>query len=348
MLPESSLTLGVDTHKDINVAAVLDTLGRKVATASFATTDQGNNDLLAWANQYGTVTRAGVEGTGSYGHRLSCRLATGGVQVIEVNRPDRSRRRRKGKSDTIDAESAARAVLSGDATATPKDRSGPVGELRSLLLARRSAIKARTQATNQLRALIHEQHDVLRGHLDQRRPAHRAQACAALLPTSGTHLALRALGRRRLLLDKEIGELEQHITTLVKHTTPALLARPGVGPITAAQLLVTAGDNPHRLRNEASFAALCGASPVEHSSGKSERHRLNQGGDRTANSALWMIAHVRLVHDPRTRTYGAKRTAQGDSRKDIIRRLKRYIAREIYRDIITALTPTGHPVPATA
>jgi transposase len=345
---DTQLTLGVDTHKDVNVAAILDAVGRKITAAGFPTTDRGNTALLTWAQQYGTVTRAGVEGTGSYGHRLARHLTDAGVQVIEVNRPDRSRRRRKGKSDPIDAESAARAVLSGDATAIPKDRSGPVGELRALLLARRSAIKVRTQSTNQLRALIHELKDGLRGDLDQRQAAHRAQACAMLSPTSGTHLALRTLGRRWLYVNEEIHELEHHLTALVKQAAPALLHRPGVGPITAAQLLVTAGDNPDRLRNEATFAALCGVSPIEHSSGKSERRRLNCGGDRAANSALWIIAHVRLVHDPRTRTYAAKRTALGNDRKDIIRRLKRYIAREIYRDIINALTRTTCPIPATA
>ncbi|MGI5285817.1 IS110 family transposase [Nonomuraea polychroma] len=339
MSTDTRLTLGVDTHKHVNVVAVLDGIGRKIATADFATSDHGNRALLAWAQQYGVVTQAGVEGTGSYGHRLARYLTDAGVRVIEVNRPDRSRRRRHGKSDPIDAEAAARAVLSGDATAIPTDRSGPVGQLRALLLARRSAIKARTQSANQLRALIHELDDDLRGHLDHRQAAHRARACAALSPTTGIHRALRTLGLRWLYLDEEIRDLEHHLTYLAKQAAPTLLKRPGIGPITAAQLLVTAGDNPDRLRNEASFAALCGVSPIEHSSGKSERHRLNCGGDRAANAALWMIAHVRLVHDPRTRAYAAKRTAKGNDRKDIIRRLKRYIAREVYRDIINALTP---------
>lgn len=339
MPSDSQLTLGVDTHKDLNVAAVLDALGRKVATAGFATTDRGNAELLAWAQQYGVVARAGVEGTGSYGHRLARYLVHQGIQVIEVNRPDRSRRRRKGKSDPVDAESAARAVLAGEVVGLPKDRSGPIGELRSLLLARRSAIKARTQANNQLRALIHELDDAPREQLDHRRAVLRAQACAALHLTCGKHHALRALGRRWLLLDEQVHELEQHITNLVKQTTPTLLERPGIGPISAAQLLVTAGDNPERLRTEASFAALCGVSPLEHSSGKTERHRLNRGGDRAANTALWVIAHVRLVHDTRTREYAAKRTAHGKDRKDIIRRLQRYIAREVYREITNALPP---------
>ncbi|MFI0479664.1 IS110 family transposase [Actinomadura sp. 9N215] len=350
MLPESQLALGVDTHKDVNVAVLLDALGRKVATAAFATTDRGNAELAEWVQQYGEVVRAGVEGTGSYGHRLSCRLMDQGIGVIEVNRPDRSRRRRKGKSDSVDAEAAARAVLAGEASAVPKDRSGPVGELRSLLLARRSAIKARTQANNQLRALVHDLHDEMRERLDQRRPAHRARACAALSPDNGTFKALGVLGRRWLMLHQEIQELEQSIVTLVRETVPNLLARPGIGPITAAQLLVTAGDNPDRLRTEASFAALCGVSPIEHSSGRCERRRLNLGGDRVANSALWIIAHVRLVHDPRTQQYGAKRTTEGKDRKDILRRLQRYIAREVYRDITFALSPpvSSNPPPDTA
>lgn len=335
----NQLTLGVDTHKHVNVVAVLDNLGRKIAIADFPTSDRGNAAMLTWAQEHGNVIQAGVEGTGSYGHRLARYLTDAGVRVVEVNRPDRSRRRRRGKSDPVDAEAAARAVLSGDATAVPKDRTGPVGQLRALLLARRSAIKARTQSGNQLRALIHELNDDLRARLDHRQAAQRAQACAALPPDDGTRLALHALGRRWLSLNEEVRDLDHHLTTLVQQTAPRLLDRPGIGAITAAQLLTTAGDNPHRLRNEGSFAALCGVSPIEHSSGKTHRHRLNCGGDRAANAALWMIAHVRLVHDPRTRAYAAKRTTKGNDRKDIIRRLKRYIAREVYRDIINALTP---------
>jgi transposase len=335
--PTRQLILGVDTHRDLHVAVLLDRLGRKLTTASFGTTNAANAALVAWTRHHGQVTIAGVEGTGSYGYRLAQQLVADGIHVVQVNR---ARRRRKGKNDPVDAaEAAARAVLAGDATAIPKCRNGAVGELRALVLARRSAIKARTQATNQLRVLLVDTDDELRGRLDRLRKHHLAHACADLHPAGGAlHLALRSLGRRWLALHQEITDLDQAITTTVTGIAPRLLARHSVGVHTAARLLLTAGDNPTRLRSEAAFAALCGTSPVEASSGKTVRHRLNRGGDRAANNALWTIAFVRLIHDPRTRAYAAKRTAQGSSRKEILRCLKRTIARELYPLILEALT----------
>jgi len=352
---ENELVLGADTHKDVHVAVLLDRLGRRLAVADFPATDAGNQQLWRWATGFGTLLAAGVEGTGSYGHRLAQTLASHGVQVFEVNRPDRARRRRRGKSDPVDAENAARAVLAGEATAIPKARSGVVGQLRALLVTRRSAVKARTQAYNQIQGLLVEADDALRAQLAALRKAHFARACAALDATAteadsdndGIRQALASLGRRWLTLNDEATDLEAQITTLVKRHAPKLLARHGVGALSAAQLLVTAGANPTRLRSDAAFAALCGASPVDASSGKTTRQRLNRGGDRAANTALWMIAHVRLVHDPRTRDYAAKRTTTGNSRKEIIRLLKRYIARELFPLIIEALTPTADPSPAT-
>ena len=338
-IPTAQLVLGIDTHRDLHVAVLLDRVGRKLATAYFDTTDAANAALLAWTRRHGQVTIAGVEGTGSYGYRLAQQLIAHGIQVVEVNRPDRTRRRRKGKSDPIDAEAAARAVLAGDATAIPKCRNGAVGQLRALVMARRSAIKARTQATNQLRALLVDTDDELRGRLGPLRKHRLAHACADLDPAGGVlHLALCSLGRRWLALHQEITDLDQAITTTVTRTAPRLLARHSVGVHTAARLLLTAGDNPTRLRSEAAFAALCGTSPVEASSGQTVRHRLNRGGDRAANNALWTIAFIRLIHDPRTRAYAAKRTAQGSSRKEILRCLKRTIARELYPLILEALT----------
>jgi transposase len=243
------------------------------------------------------------------------------------------------KSFPVDAEAAARAVLAGDATATPKNRSGPAGQLRALLVARRSAIKARTQTEQQLRSLILELDDDQRARIDRRRIVELTSACAALAGTDGTSIALGALARRWQHLDQEIRDNDQDVTTIVKRVVPGLLARPGIGPVCAAQLLVTAGDNPDRLHSQAAFAALCGVSPVEHSSGKTQRHRLNRGGDRAANSALWIIANNRLMHDPQTRAYAARRTATGASRKEILRLLKRYIARQVFAEIRQALSP---------
>lgn len=287
---------------------------------------------------------AGVEGTGTYGYRLTRFLLTSGIEVIEVNRPDRARRRRKGKTDLIDAEAAARAVLSQDAKAIPKDRTGAIGEIRALLIARRSAVKARTQATNQIKGLLVHVDDDLRQRLEHPRTLRLVEQATRIHPTNGTKRALRSLARRWLALKTEIDELERELTKLVRDIAPALLQRPGIATISAAQLLVTAGANPERLRSEAAFAALCGASPVEASSGQTTRHRLNRGGDRQANNALWIIAHVRLVHDARTLAYAQKRTALGDNRKEIMRRLKRYIAREVYALIIEAIPPKIIPV----
>ena len=336
-LVADGLVVGVDTHKDVHVAVVLDQRGRRLAVRGFPATDAGNTQLVGWLAGLGTVTDAGVEGTGSYGYRLARLLADAGVQVWEINCPDRSRRRRKGKSDPVDAENAARTVLAGEATAVPKDRRGFVGELRLLLLTRRSAVKARTQASNQIRAFLLEADDALRARLERLRKARFARACAALEPGDGLRRALAALGRRWLALDGEARELEQQIAALIAAHAPLLLARHGVGTVTAAQLLVTAGANPGRLRGDAALAALCGASPVEASSGKTSRHRLNRGGDRAANNALWVIAHVRTISEPRTRAFVAKRTATGNSRKEIMRMLQRYIARELYPLIIDAL-----------
>jgi transposase len=179
------LILGVDTHKDVHVAVLLDRLGRYLAGASFASTDAANSDLVAWTGRYGQVATAGVEGTGSYGYRLAQHLSDQGIDVVEVNRPDRARRRRNGKNDPVDAEAAARAVLAGEARAVPKDRNGAVGELRALVVARRSAIKARTQASNQIRALLVDGDDELRGRLRPLRKAHLARACAQLAPRRG-------------------------------------------------------------------------------------------------------------------------------------------------------------------
>jgi transposase len=240
----------------------------------------------------------------------------------------------------VDAENAARTVLAGEATAMPKDRRGFTGELRMLVLTRRSAVKARTQASNQIKAFLLDADDELRARLCPLRKRRFGRACAALEPDDGLRRALAVLGRRWLALDTEARELEQQITALITAHAPALLARHGVGAVTAAQLLVTAGANPDRLRGDTALAALCGASPVQASSGKTSRHRLNRGGDRAANNALWVIAHVRTISDPRTRAFAAKRTATGNSRREIMRMLQRYVARELYPLIIDALRPT--------
>jgi len=333
----SEITGGVDTHGEVHVAAAVDGTGRILATQSFAATAAGYRALLGWLGRHGRVVRVGMEGTGSYGAGLARYLAGEGVAVVEVNRPDRQRRRRHGKSDTVDAEAAARAALNGDAAGTPKSGGGPVESTRVLRLARRSAIKARTQAANQMHGLVVTAPDQLRSRLWDLGTDDCVAICARFRngdvadPAEATKLALRTLARRHVELSAEIDVLDGQIARLCAAINPALLAARGVGPEVAATLLVAAGDNPHRMSSEAAFAALCGASPVEASSGKVVRHRLNSGGDRQANSALWRIVLVRMSCDPPTKAYVARRTLEGKSKKEIIRCLKRHVAREVFR-----------------
>jgi transposase len=345
--PDVLVTIGVDTHADIHVAAALDQLGRIIDTTAVATTPAGYAQLLEWASDYGVIDRVGIEGTGSYGAGLARWLTAQGIVVVEVDRPDRSARRRQGKTDEIDAIAAAQAAQSGKATATPKAGDGPVEAIRTLLVTRRGAVKARTQAANQLRALVLTAPHDLRDRLRNLATAKLAAAAAKLrpgthihTPTAAAKLAMRAAARRWQALNDEAAELETHLKTLTVAAAPRLVARHGVGPITAAQLLVTAGDNPDRIHSEAAYAHLCGVSPIAASSGKTTRYRLNRSGDRHANSALYTIAITRKNSDPRTWAYIKKRTAEGKTDRDITRTLKRYIARELFPIIKQALIPT--------
>ena len=334
---DREVTGGVDTHGEIHVAAAVDEVGRILGTASFPSTAAGYRALLRWLRSHGRVVSVGVEGTGAYGAGLSRYLTREQVAVVEVNRPDRQRRRRRGKSDSVDAESAARSALNGDASGTPKSGIGPAESVRVLRMTRRSAIKARTQAANQIRDLILTAPDQLRCRLRDLDTAARVSLCVRLRPgalndpAEATKAALRTLAQRHINLSSEVDTLDVQIAAMCANLNPALLAARGVGPEVAATLLVAAGDNPHRMRSESAFAALCGASPVEASSGKITRHRLNSGGDRQANNALWRIVIVRMSSDQRTKNYVARRTLDGKSKKEIIRCLKRHVAREMFR-----------------
>ncbi|WP_419946512.1 IS110 family transposase [Candidatus Poriferisodalis sp.] len=329
---------GVDTHKHTHVAVALDATGTLLGSAAFAADAAGCGDLLGWLRTHGSITRVGVEGTGSYGAGLARRFAAEGIDVAEVNRPNRHTRRRRGKTDTVDAESAARAVLSGEATALPKSGDGCAEAIRVLSLTRRSAVKARTVAANQLRAILLTAPEDLKDRFGTLSAAAAAEACSRLRPdrscdtvTASVKTALRALARRHQALTDEIAQLDVELRTLCEQANPALLGAVGVGVETASALLVAAGDNPQRTRSEASFAALCGASPVEASSGPQTRHRLNRGGNRNANNALWRIAFTRTRVDQRTIDYAKRRQAEGKTRRETIRCLKRHIAREVYR-----------------
>ena len=259
-----------------------------------------------------------------------------GIRVVEVDRSDRQDRRRAGKSDPLDAVSAARAAQSGRARGAPKGRDGAVEAIRALMVAKRSARAERTQTINQARALILTGPDDLRARFSHHDPADLVAELAALRPRPGdvvgyaTRVAVRELGRRAEFLDGQLERLDELIVPLVTARAPGLLALYGAGPDTAALLLVAAGDHPERLRSEAAWAHLCAVAPIPASSGKVTRHRLNPGGDRQANHALWRIVITRMSSYPPTRAYVVRRTEEGLSKKEIIRCLKRYVAREIY------------------
>jgi transposase len=339
---KAAVTGGIDTHGKTHHAAVVDQTGRVLADQQFAATPAGYRDLLTWLRSFGLLAKVGVEGTGTYGAGLARYLASEGVDLVEVDRPDRRTRRAKGKSDPIDAIAAARAALSGQTAGRPKTRSGPVEAIRALRVARRGAIKARTAALNQLHGLITSAPEAVRTGLAGLSGAAMVTACAELSiddtamtdPVAATRAALRAVATRIQALDAEIRLADQRLRPAVATTAPRLSALLGVGPEVAGQLLATAGDNPDRLRSEAALAHLCGAAPIPASSGRTDRHRLNRGGDRAANNALHTIALTRMRYDPRTRDYVQRRTTQGLAKKEIMRCLKRYIVREVYTALI--------------
>jgi transposase len=325
------VTGGVDTHKDTHTAAAVDSAGRVLGSAQFPATAAGYQRLLVWLRSFGTLVLIGVEGTGAYGAGLARFLRAAGVTMVEIDRPDRKTRRWQGKSDPVDAGAAARAALAGRRTGTPKHRDGQVEALRALRIARRSAVTQRADTQRRIKALIVTAPDALRTQLRGLRDRDLITRCAddqpnptdtstpdtshpdtshpdtshpdtshpdTSDPDTATRLALRSLARRHQHLTTEITELDTLITPLTTAINPTLTARKGIGPDTAGQLLVTAGDNPQRLRSEAAFAMLCGTAPLPASSGNTHRHRLNRGGDRNANNAIWRIVITRMATDP--------------------------------------------------
>lgn len=362
--------VGVDTHKDVNVAAAVDEAGRTIggeqpASISVSTTPEGNSDLLAWARSLGeTVVAFAVEGTGSYGASLTRFLQAKGQIVVEATRPkreDKAIRRTLGKSDAIDALLAAQRLHRLELKISPKSRVGDVECIRMLRVARKTAVKARVQAINSMKALIVTAPDDLREQLGGLTKDTLPDKCASFRPKGHTpdaaaKTALRSLARRIHALEDEIKALDIEMTTLIKKAAPKLLARQGVGTDVAAALLVAAGDNPTRMKSENSFAAMAGVSPLPDGSGKTDgKHRLNTGGNRDANNALWRIVLTRMQHDPRTKAYVARRTAQGKDKKYVMRALKRYVAREVYAalmadqpDLATTFQLTSAPTPDAA
>jgi len=331
-----AVTGGVDTHLDVHVAAALDAIGGLLGVESFPTTPAGHSALTSWLSSFGTLERVGIEGTGSYGAGLARHLVGLGITVVEVDRADRASRRQSGKSDPLDAVSAARAVLSGRARGQSKGRDGQVEAIRTLMVAKGSARRDRTAAINRMRALVLTAPDSIRVRFAHHSTVSLVAEAAAMRPRNGelveltTLIVLRELGRRAAYLAAEIDRLDDLLLPLITLRAPALLATPGVGPDSAAILLIAAGDNPERLRSEAAWAHLCGSAPIPASSGKVVRRRLNPAGDRQANHALWRIVLSRMSFEPRTRAYVERRLAEGKSKPEIMRCLKRYIAREVY------------------
>jgi transposase len=341
----SGITGGVDTHLDVHVVAALNEIGGLLGTRSFPTTPVGYQQLLRWLRGFGELVQVGVEGTGSYGAGLARFLAEHGVVVIEVDRPNRIKRRQRGKSDALDAINAARAALSGEASAAPKTRTGNVEQIRVLRIVRNSATTERTQTLNQMRSLVSTAPAQLRERLRGLSITQLVRTCASLRPgdvtdpTTATKLALRTLARRVQYLDAELAEINATLTPIVTRSAPKLIARHGVGVDTAAPLLIAAGDNNRRIKGEAAYARILGAAPIPAGSGKTDgHHRLHRGGDRQGNAALWRIVLVRMSNDPRTRAYVERRTKEGLSKKEIMRCLKRYVARELYACLPNELT----------
>jgi transposase len=336
------ITGGVDTHADMHVAAALDPIGGLLGVEEFPVTPAGYAHLLGWLGGFGTVGLVGIEGTGSYGAGLARHVTAAGIRVVEVDRSDRQDRRRQGKSDPLDAVSAARAAQSGRARGAPKGGDGAVEAIRALMVAKRSARSERIQTISQARSLIVTGPGDLRARFAGHTVAALVSELAALRPRPGdavgyaTRIAVRELGRRAEFPGGQLARLDELIVPLVTGRAPGLLALYGVGPDTAALLLIAAGDHPGRLRSEAAWAHLCAVAPIPASSGKVTRRRLNPGGNREASHALWRIVITRMSSPAPTRAYVERRTAEGLSKKEIIRCLKRYVAREAYRHLRAA------------
>ena len=336
-----SVVGGVDTHADTHVAAVVDANGGILGIESFPAGEAGYGALLGWLSSHGEIQMVGVEGTGSWGVGLARFLHDREITVVEVDRQNRQNRRKVGKSDTTDAVAAARAALSGSARVIPKTRNGPVEQIRILMVARRSARSQRIETLNQLRHLVFTGPEQIRVRFKDRYKTGLVTEVAKLRPRKGsdpvlftTQVTMRGLARRIQQFNAEIKHLDSMLTELVTDTAPSLVGLFGVGTDTAATLLVAAGDNPDRLRSERSWAHLCGVCPIPAGSGKTDgRHRLNRGGDRQANAAFYRIVLTRISQDPRTKTYVARRRDEGKNTAEIMRCLKRYVARETFKHL---------------
>lgn len=334
------IIIGVDTHKANHIAVAINSHGARLGAKTIPTTQTGYRELEAWASRFGDIKAFGIEGTGSYGAGLSRDLLSRGHTVLDVMRPNRQLRYLHGKSDSLDAESAARSVLNGQATAKAKAQTGSSEMIRHLKIARDSAVKAKSQAMITLKTLIINEPTELRDTLDKiRGPISLVRHIAALRPgeisspLASAKAAMRAIARRWLALHEEIRAHEQELDRMVREKAPQLMKSHGISKMTVAEMLILIGDNPERIRSESALAKMCGVCPIPASSGKTHRMRLNRGGNRQANAALYRVAIVRMRDDEKTKAYAARRTAEGKTRREIVRCIKRYIIREIYRHL---------------
>ena len=334
------IIIGIDTHKSTHVAVAIDTQGTRLAALSIPANPKGYSELERWARALGQVLAFGIEGTGSYGAGLSRSLLAQGHNVIEVTRPNRQLRYTQGKTDSLDAEGAARSVLSGQATARPKTQTGSSEMIRHLKIARDTGVKSRSQAMVTLKTLIinapadlRETLDPIRGKVALIRHIAAFRPGDIDTPLASAKAAMRALARRWLWLHEEIIAHDKELERLVTERAPDLIASHGIATLTIAEMLILVGDDPTRIRSKAALAKLCGVCPIPASSGKTHRFRLNRGGNRQANAALYRVAIVRMrSHEP-TLAYVKKRTKDGKRKSEIIRCLKRYIVREIYSQL---------------
>ena len=336
------VVIGVDTHKDTHTAAVMDARTGAVLDRATVSADlDGYQQLLALAGQHPGLRAWAMEGSGGYGAGLARHLSDHEELVVELDRPVRPKRRAGAKSDPIDAERAARDALSRTKLAEPKTGVERAA-LQMHLTARRAAVQACADAQRQLHALVITAPENVRARFRGKTTTQMVQVAARLRPgaTSGTAdvvaavSVLHALAARIRFLTAEATAHEKTILALVRSWRPDLLALPGVGPIVAATVL-TAWSHPGRCRDDAAFAMLAGAAPIPASSGRTVRYRLNRSGDRQLNRALHTIALSRLRYDPTTRAYADRRRAQGKTDREIKRCLKRYIARQLYRQLET-------------
>ena len=335
---------GVDTHADFHVAAVVDHNGGLLGIESFGADEVGYQNLVGWLCSFGPLNVVGVEGTGSWGVGLARFLGEVDIETVEVDRPNRQARRKVGKSDATDAVAAARAALSGAASVTPKARNGSVEQMRVLLVARRSARTQRIQTLNQLRHLVFTAPEPIRVRYKDRYKTGLVTEAANMRPRKGsdpviytTNLVIRNLARRVKAFNTEMKQIDRMLISLLEQTAPSLLALYGVGPDSAATLLVAAGDNSDRIGAEGSWARLCGVTPLPANSGKvNARYRLNRGGDRQANAALYRIVLTRMSSHQQTRAYVTRRRAEGLNTPEIMRCLKRYVARQTFKHLPTA------------